>query len=167
MAGSGIVMTQVQGQTGTPKLMRKTLTARNDSGVRTVVVNRTGLSLTTDEPVGYGGGTGTAPTPLETVVGALCGCSATTFERAAGEAGFDYAGLEFDAAYTVDLRGLLGEAEVRPHFQSVEAEIRVHTAESAERLQAVVDVTEKRCPVRNLLLDAGVALSVTWVPVSD
>lgn len=148
-------------------MMRKTLTARNDSGVRTVVVNRTGLSLTTDEPVGYGGGTGTAPSPLETVVGALCGCNATTFERAAGEAGFEYDGLEFDAAYTVDLRGLLGEADVRPHFQSVEAKIRVRTAESAARLQEVVEVTEKRCPVRNLLVDAGVALTLTWVPVAD
>lgn len=145
-----------------PKMVRNTLSARNDEGVRTVVSTRGGCSLATDEPVGRGG-SGSAPTPLETVVGALCGCSAVTFERAAGELGFDYAGIDFDAAFTLDRRGLLGEADVRPHFQSVEVEARVRTTEAPGRLQAVAEVTERRCPVRNLLVDAGVALTINWV----
>lgn len=152
---------EAQDAPGVPKMLRNTLSARNAEGVRTVVSTRDGLSLATDEPVSRGG-SGTAPSPLETVVGALCGCSAVTFERAAGEVSFDYAGIDFDAAYTLDRRGLLGEAEVRPHFQAVEVEARVRTAEPPGRLQAVVEVTERRCPVRNLLVDAGVALSIRW-----
>lgn len=147
-----------------PKMLRNTVSARNVEGVRTVVSTRGGLSLATDEPVSRGG-RGSAPTPLETVVGALCGCSAVTFERAAGEVSFDYAGIDFDAAYTLDRRGLLGEADVRPHFQTVEVEARVRTAEPPGRLQAVVEVTERRCPVRNLLVGAGVALSIKWTTV--
>ena len=116
-----------------PKMLRNTVSARNVEGVRTVVSTRGGLSLATDEPVSRGG-RGSAPTPLETVVGALCGCSAVTFERAAGEVSFDYAGIDFDAAYTLDRRGLLGEADVRPHFQTVEVEARVRTAEPLQAL---------------------------------
>ena len=132
--------------------------------MRTVVSTRDGHSLTTDEPISRGG-SGSAPSPLETVVGALCGCSAVTFERAAGEVGFAYTGIDFDAAYTLDRRGLLGEADVCPHFQTVEVEARVRTEEAPGRLDAVVAVTERRCPVRNLLVDAGVALSIRWTVV--
>lgn len=148
-----------------PKMMRKTLTARNDEGVRVNVTTRAGVTLATDEPVSDGG-TGSAPTPLDAVVGALCGCSAVTFARAAGELGFDYAGIEFDASYTVDLRGLLGEADVRPHFQTVEVQARVHTPGPGEGLQQVVEITERRCPVRNLLIDADVSLCLTWIAVT-
>lgn len=154
--------TEVTPPSGGPKMIRKKLIARNDEGVRTVVTTRVGLTLATDEPVSNGG-TGSAPTPLETVVGALCGCSAVTFARAASELGFDYVGIDFDASYTVDLRGLLGEADVRPHFRTVEVEARVHTPGPRERLQQVVEITERRCPVRNLLVDAGVSLCLTWL----
>ncbi|HVC40757.1 MAG TPA: OsmC family protein [Candidatus Saccharimonadales bacterium] len=145
-----------------PKLIRNMLTARNDQGLRTVVSTGGGLTLAIDEPV-VRGGTGSAPTPLETVVGALCGCTVVTFARAASELGFAYAGIDFDAEFTLDRRGLLGEADVRPHFQTVEVEARVRTAETPGRLQAVVEVTERRCPVRNLLVDAGVSLTIKWV----
>lgn len=84
----------------------------------------------------------------------------------ARELSFSYDGIESDAAFTLDIRGLLGEASVRPHFQTVQVEARVRTAESDDRLATVVEVTERRCPVRNLLVDAGVALSIDWVPTA-
>jgi uncharacterized OsmC-like protein len=144
-----------------PKLLRAVLGGRSDGGVRTTVTNRAGNELVTDEPVSRGG-TGSAFSPLETVVGALCGCSSVTFERAAREAGLAYTAIDYDAAYTLDRRGLLGEAPVRPHYQTVQVEISVHTNATAEQLADVVAVTEQRCPVRNLLVDAGVALVMTW-----
>ncbi|MGH9088088.1 MAG: OsmC family protein [Acidimicrobiales bacterium] len=147
-----------------PRLARRSLGARNEEGVRTVVTTARGLELATDEPVDHGG-TGTAPTPLETVIGALCGCSAVTFARAVGELSRPYDGVELDAAFTLDPRGLRGEAAVRPHFQTVEVTARVRIDEAPERLAKVAEVTERRCPVRNLLVDAGVALSVEWPPV--
>ncbi|MDA8073893.1 MAG: OsmC family protein [Actinomycetota bacterium] len=144
-----------------PRPVRTTLRACNDEGARTVVTTRDGRSLVTDEPVSRGG-TGTAPTPLETVVGALCGCSAVTFERAARELGLDYEGIDFDAGYRLDRRGLLGEAEVRPYFDTVHVDARVRTTAPSELLAQVVEITEHRCPVRNLLVDAGVALTINW-----
>ncbi len=149
-----------------PRRVRATLRARNERGVRTVVTTRGGLSLVTDEPVGQGG-TGSAPTPLETVVGALCGCSAVTFERAARELGLAYEGIDFEAGYLLDRRGLLGQADVRPYFDTVEVDARVHTTAPAGLLERVVELTERRCPVRNLLVDAGVALRISWSAAAD
>jgi hypothetical protein len=85
-----------------PKLMRAVLSGRSDGGVRTIITNRARNQLITDEPINRGG-TGSALSPLETVVGALCGCTSVTFERAAREAGLVYAGIDYGAAYTLDL----------------------------------------------------------------
>jgi uncharacterized OsmC-like protein len=144
-----------------PKLMRAVLGGRNEGGVRTLVTNRAGNQMITDEPVNRGG-SGSALSPLETVIGALCGCTSVTFERAAREAGIAYTGIDYSAAYTLDRRGLLGEAPVRPHYQTVQVEVSVQTDATAEQLAEVVAVTEERCPVRNLLVDAGVALVMNW-----
>ncbi len=36
------------------------------------------------------------------------------------------------------------------------------TSATQDELAAVVEVTESRCPVRNLLVDAVVTLTMTW-----
>jgi uncharacterized OsmC-like protein len=52
---------------------------------------------------------------------------------------------------------------VRPHFQTVKVEARVQTDESEERLRAVIEETEARCPVFNLISDAGVRVEMLWI----
>jgi uncharacterized OsmC-like protein len=115
---------------------RRVLTARNDGGMRTVSETGEGLRLVTDEPAGRGG-TGTAPTPLETVVGALCGCSGVTFAKAARELGFAYEGIDFEASFTLALRDLPEDPQAVLQFQTVRVEARVRTAEPAARLEQV------------------------------
>jgi hypothetical protein len=85
-----------------------------------------------------------------------------TFERVAHEAGLQNSEIDFDAGYVLDQRGLLGGAPIRPYYQSVAVHATVHTTASPEALATVVTVTEERCPVRNLLVDAGVHLEMTW-----
>ena len=119
-------------------------------------------TVVTDEPEAHGG-TGEGPSPLQTVVGALCGCESVTFNRTAAELGFDYSAIDFEAEFTIDIRGRLGNREVRPHFQTVRVQAVVETEESEERLREVVDETEARCPVYNLLSDAGVKLETHWL----
>lgn len=118
--------------------------------------------LVTDEPEAHGG-TGEGPSPLQTVIGALCGCEAVTFNRTAAEFAFAYRGIEFEAEFTIDIRGRLGNRAVRPHFQTVRLQAVVDTDESDERLREVVEETEARCPVFNLLNDAGVRLEMHWL----
>jgi uncharacterized OsmC-like protein len=148
--------------TGPSPLRRSTLTAHNEATMRTVVDCGEAGRLVLDEPVPHGG-TGDGPTPLQAVLGALCGCEAVTFRRTATERGLSYSALDFEAAFTIDIRGRQGDRSVRPHFQTVRVRAVVSTAEPLDKLSAVIEETEARCPVLNLLLDAKVNLHIEWL----
>lgn len=124
-------------------------------------------TVMSDEPTAHGG-TSEGPSPLQLVLGALCGCESVTFNRTAKDMDFAYDGIDFDAAFTIDIRGRMGKRGVRQHFQTVKVEAVVRTDESEERLAEVVAETEARCPVFNLLSDADVNMEVRWVrqPIS-
>lgn len=115
----------------------------------------------TDEPAAAGGG-GSGPTPLQSVVGALCGCEAVTFRRTATEFEFPYERIDFEAAATIDIRGRSGDRSVRPYFQTVKLIARVHSPSTQAKLDELVEEVEARCPVMNLMKDAGVRLDIRW-----
>ena len=147
-----------------PARYGRTVMARSDGGTRTVTSTSDGLGMVTDETVSRGG-TGTAPTPLETVIGALCGCASATFAEAAREFGFGYEGINFEASFTLDTRGAAGEPGVPLHFQTVRVQVWVRGAQLDAWLADVARITERRCSIRSLLADAGVALEMTWTAV--
>jgi uncharacterized OsmC-like protein len=147
---------------GQRTVRRRSLTAHNDASMRTVVDAGDAGRFVLDEPVSGGGGN-TGPSPLQAVLGALCGCEAVTFHRTAAEMAFSYDSLDFEGAYTIDIRGRNGDRSVRPHFQTVRVRAVVATDEPQDRLAAVVEETEARCPVMNLLRDARVDLRMEWV----
>ena len=117
-----------------------------------------------DEPIAHGG-TGEGPSPLQGVLSALCACESVTFNRTAAEMGFDYKKLSFSAEYKIDIRGRLGARGVTQHFKIVRVEIQVETQEATERLEEVVVETELRCPVYNLIQNAGVDITCQWIKV--
>jgi uncharacterized OsmC-like protein len=141
---------------------RKSLSAHNDASMRTVADFGEFGQMVLDEPVPHGG-SGEGPSPLQAVLGALCGCEAVTFRRTATERGLEYDSLDFDAALTIDIRGRQGDRSVRPHFQTVRVRAVVATDEPLEALTAVIEETEARCPVMNLLVDAKVDMRIEWV----
>ena len=145
-----------------PLVRRKKLSARNDGTMMTVIDTGEFGIMVTDEPVQHGG-TGEGPSPLQSVLGALCGCESVTFNRTAAEMGFAYEGIDFEGEFTIDIRGRLGVRGVTQHFQTIRVQATVYTTESEERLREVVDETEARCPVYNLISDAGVKLEMLWV----
>lgn len=148
-----------------PIIRRKTITVSNDGSMMAVQDFGEYGHVVTDEPVAHGG-TGEGPSPLQAVLGALCGCESVTFHRTAKEMDFSYEGIEFEGEFTIDIRGRLGKREVRPHFQTIRVEAKVRTNEDEERLAAVVEETEARCPVYNLVVDAGVNVEMRWIRVS-
>ncbi len=145
-----------------PIVRRKALSAVNYGGMMTGIDFGEFGYFATDEPIAHGG-TSEGPSPLQTVLGALCGCESVTFNRTSTEMGFAYERIDFEAAFTIDIRGRLGERGVTQHFQSVKLQAVVTTNESTERLAEVVEETEARCPVFNLINDANVKLDVQWV----
>lgn len=145
-----------------PIVRRKSLTVTNDASMRSVIDAGEHGTFVTDEPVAHGG-SGDGPSPLQAVLGALCGCESVTFNRTAAESGFAYEGIDFEAAFTIDIRGRLGNRDVRPHCQTVKVQATVTTTETEERLREVVEESEARCPVLNLVKDAGVDARIVWV----
>ncbi len=145
-----------------PIVRRKQLTAHTDASMMTRIDFGEYGEFATDEPVAHGG-SGEGPSPLQTVLGALCGCEAVTFRRTADDMGFDYSSISFEAEFTIDIRGRMGAAEVRPHFQTIRVQAVVDTPETAERLAEVAEETERRCPVFNLVTDAGVRTEMVWL----
>ena len=145
-----------------PLLRRKSLSAHSPGTMRTDIDCGDYGVIVTDEPAAHGG-TGKGPSPLQTVLAALTGCESVTFNRTAAEFDFDYESITYEAEFTIDIRGRLGNRRVRRHFQTVRLEATVVTDESEERLREVVEETEARCPVYNLINDAGVKLEVRWI----
>lgn len=145
----------------TGPIRRRTLAAHNEATMRTVVDYGGSGRFVLDEPVSQGGTGG--PTPLQAVLGALCGCEAVTFRRTATELSLAYSALDFEAAFTIDVRGRQGDRSVRPHFQTVRVRAVVSTAEPIGKLAAVIEETEARCPVLNLLFDAKINLQIDWL----
>ncbi|MDH5520596.1 MAG: OsmC family protein [Acidimicrobiia bacterium] len=149
---------------GKPIMRRKVLTAVNYGTMMTDIDFGEYGVFVTDEPIAHGG-SGEGPSPLQAVLGALCGCESVTFHRTATEYGFAYERIDFEAAFTIDIRGRLGQRGVTQHFQTVKLQATVTTSEPIERLTEVVAETEARCPVFNLISDAGVNLEVNWVRI--
>ena len=145
-----------------PIIRRKLVSAHTDGGMKAVIDCGEFGTFTTDEPTPHGG-TGKGPSPLQAVLGALCGCESVTFNRTAQEMDFSYEAIEFEGEFTIDIRGRMGHAGVRPHFQTVRMQAMVTTSETEERLREVVEETERRCPVFNLLSDADVNVQTVWV----
>ncbi len=149
-----------------PIIRKKSVSASNNGSLATVVHFGEQGSFIFDEPAAHGGGD-QGPTPLTGVLAALCACESVTFSRTAKEMDFNYRGIEYKAAFTIDIRGRLGVRGVVPHFQTVKVEARVSTEETEVRLNEVVEETEARCPVLNLIKDAGVRVDIVWVRASD
>ena len=52
---------------------------------------------------------------------------------------------------------------MRPYFEKVTITKTIQTNESAERIEKLKKNVEQRCPVSNLIRDAGVDLTIEWV----
>lgn len=139
--------------------------AHLNEGMRSDVSIRNFPTIAVDEPVALGG-TDTGPNPMEFVMGALNGCVAVMIRLIAGEMQFQFSKVDFKADGLLDLRGLLGTADVSRHFQKVDFEVRIQTQESAERLEELRQKVHDRCPALNLFKDAGVEMNATWTAVS-
>lgn len=124
-----------------------------------------GHAFIVDEPEKLGGDN-RGPTPLEYVLGAYDACLQIVIVMLAREMQIQVHEVDLESVATVDRRGLFGTAPVSPHYQRIETTIRLSLggdgAEGAaiERLKAALYV---RCPMYNLVKDAGIAQELTWL----
>lgn len=144
------------------KIGIRQVSMRNEATSRSVMTVRN-HTIITHEP----GDGDTGPTPLETTLSALAGCEGVIIYRCAGAMRFKYSAVEIDAEGEVDQRGSRGVRGVRPYFNRVKMDIRIHSNETPERLEKLKTNVEYRCPVMNLFRSADVKVEANWALVSE
>jgi putative redox protein len=75
---------------------------------------------------------------------------------------FDLQDLEAFAEGVLDIRGRKGEANVPVHFSSVRLHVKIRSTESDDRVQRLIELAEKYCPVQSLIRAAVPDFEVTW-----
>ncbi len=146
----------------TAQLLKVATEGKWEKGLQTSINIRNFETIIVDEPKSLGG-TDEGPNPVELVLAGLSSCASVMIAFIAKEQNFSYADVKFKNEGTLDLRGLQGVEGVSPHFQSVTFDVYFNTEESQERINALKEEVERRCPVLNLLADAGIKVEGNWV----
>ncbi|WP_413450157.1 OsmC family protein [Georgenia phoenicis] len=145
----------------TPRLASFTATGRSTGSLSTAVEARQ-FGFVVAEPPSLGG-TDEGANPIEYVLGALNGCVTVVVETVAAELGVAVDGVATEATGTLDIRGFAGTADVSPHFQTLTLQVTLTTAVAEAELGELKAQVLRRCPLFNLIRDAGVPVEETWV----
>ena len=119
------------------------------------------VNFVIDEPTERGG-TNLGPTPTDTAIAALIGCTNVIGHKCAGKLDVDIGHLKIDASCDFDRRGVLLQEEIEVHFQTITLNVTSDGTASDEELQNVATEVAKYCPLSKLFENAGTALTVNW-----
>ncbi len=119
------------------------------------------LNFAIDEPTERGG-TNLGPTPTDTAIAALIGCTNVIGNKCAKKLGVDIGHLSIDASCQFDRRGVTLEEEIEVPFQSVTLDVVSDGSASADELQQVAAETAKYCPLSKLFENSGSKVIVNW-----
>ena len=122
------------------------------------------LNFAIDEPTERGG-TNLGPTPTDTVIAALIGCTNVIGHKCAKKLGVDIGHLKIDAVCDFDRRGVTLEEEIEVPFEALELTVASDGSASDEDLQTVAAEVAKFCPLSKLFENAGTKLTVNWTKV--
>ncbi|MEM1077045.1 MAG: OsmC family protein [Pseudomonadota bacterium] len=134
--------------------------ARGSSHSRSDVSIRD-LRFAIDEPTERGG-TNAGPTPTDTALSALIGCTNVIGHKCAAKLGVDIGHLQITVACQFDRRGVTLAEEIDVPFQSITQTVLSDGTATDQELQAVASEVEKYCPLAKLFVAAGTQLTTIW-----
>jgi uncharacterized OsmC-like protein len=114
-----------------------------------------------DEPAARGG-TDLAPTPLETLLASLIGCTNVILNKIAARDGVPVEGLEVTLRASLDRRGTALQEEVAVPFPAIELSIAFATSAAAAAVERLKADLGRFCPVSKILRQAGTRIDETW-----
>ncbi len=118
--------------------------------------------IVTDEPA-QRGGTDTSASPLETLTAALAACQTVQIVKVAEAMRFSHGAINIHAEATTDLvDGIEGNSNGVMQFTSAGFVIDIATDENEKRLDRLKALSEDRCPVGRLFVDAGTEIKIDW-----
>jgi putative redox protein len=128
--------------------------ARTEISVRDV-------KTTIDEPRERDG-TNLAPTPTETMVAALIGCTNVISHKCAKKHGVEFKTMSIEAESTLDRRGTQLIEEIEVPFPKIRLVINVTTAASEDDIEKVKADLNRFCPIAKVIRNAGTQIEETW-----
>ena len=149
-------MVQIKPKTKVKFRLHADCTSHSRAGVK---VRDVGFTI--DEPAERGG-TNEGPSPTETAVAALVGCTNTISHKCAKALGIDIGNLEISAVCELDRRGVILQEEVDVPFQKIEVDVLYSGSATQEEAERVARETEKYCAVSKLFRMAGTELTHKW-----
>ncbi len=109
------------------------------------------------------GGKDEYPSPIAYALSALISCSQVTAQLVAKDLGLKLNQFEFDIKATLDTAILVnGALEGNPNFQTIELNAIVDTDSTEAQFEQLRQETERRCPIYQLFLRSGVAITNHW-----
>lgn len=122
------------------------------------------LSFAIDEPLERGG-TNLGPTPTDTALAALVGCTNVIGHKCAKALDVDIGQLIILVNCAFDRRGVTLEEEIEVPFQLIDLEVRCNGSLTEAELVKVGKEVAKFCPLSKLFENSGTTLNVIWKKV--
>ncbi|MDA4846028.1 OsmC family protein [Hoeflea poritis] len=121
------------------------------------------LEFAIDEPAERGG-TNAGPTPTDTALAALIGCTNVIGHKCADRLGIDIGHLDISAKCAFDRRGVTLEEEIDVPFTRIELTVTSNGSASADDLTRLAAEVRKFCPLSKLFTGAGTEIVEIWQP---
>ena len=122
--------------------------------------------LVIDEPAARGG-TDLGPTPIETMLASLLGCTNVILNRVAEKNDVIVKDLSLHAEASFDRSGVMVEQEVAVPFPEIRLTINLTTRASEDRVERVKSDLGKFCPVSKVIRQSGTRLQEIWNVTRD
>jgi len=140
-------------------ILRAAATCPSHSQANVVVRD---LTFAIDEPVERGG-TNTGPTPTDTALGALIGCTNVIAHKCAKSLNLTIGHLDIDAKCYFDRGGVTLQEEVDVPFEKVVLTVVSNGGDvSQQQLDELAEEVAKYCPLSKLFTQAGTKIDQTW-----
>ena len=108
------------------------------------------------------GGTDQGPTPIETMIASLLGCTNVILNRVAEKNHVEVRALSLAAEASFDRHGVLLEEEVAVPFPEIRLTINLTTPSTDLQVERVKADLGKFCPVSRVIRQSGTRLEEIW-----
>ncbi|MEM7043274.1 MAG: OsmC family protein [Pseudomonadota bacterium] len=114
-----------------------------------------------DEPEARGG-TNQAPSPTETLMSSLIGCTNVITQKIAHKMGVEINAMDIRVSVNFDRRGVILEEEVERPFSDLVMDIDITTDATDEQMSAIKSDLAKFCPVAKVFRGSGINVTENW-----
>lgn len=120
------------------------------------------LNFAIDEPTERGG-TNLGPTPTDTALAALIGCTNVIGNKCADSLGISIGHMTINAVCEFDRRGVTLQEEIDVPFQKIILKIQTSAVVSSDDLTRLSEEVAKFCPLSKLFKQAGTVVEEEWL----